>query len=182
METRVLIAGFGGQGILFFGKYIAYIGMEKEQQVSWLPSYGPEMRGGTAQCSVILSDTAIGSPVIPEADILVAMNLPSFLAFESRVKPGGTMFYDSYLITQAHRRGDLTYRGLPATKMAEENGLKGLTNMVMAGAALSVLPGVDEEVITAAMKKTIPERKKEMFESNMRAVMLGLAYPADGGQ
>ena len=174
METRILLAGFGGQGILFMGKYLAYIGLEKGQQISWLPSYGPEMRGGTAQCGVVLSDAAIGSPLVSEPDILAAMNLPSFLAFENKVKPGGTMLYDSTFISQTCGRDDITVRALPATKMAEDNGLKGLANMIMAGAVLSLLPGVEEDLIAAAMKKTVPERKIEMVQNNIRAVLLGL--------
>ncbi|MDR0293689.1 MAG: 2-oxoacid:acceptor oxidoreductase family protein [Oscillospiraceae bacterium] len=177
METRILIAGFGGQGILFMGKYIAYIGMSLGRQVSWLPSYGPEMRGGTAQCGVILSDTAIGSPVVTEPDILAALNLPSFLAFTGSVRPGGTLFYDSSLITQPCGRGDITAHALPAARAAEENGLKGLANMVMAGALLSALPGAGGDVTEAAMRKTVPERKKEMFDANMRAVALGRSLP-----
>ena len=174
MEIRISVAGFGGQGILFLGKYLAYIGMEKGRQVSWMPSYGPEMRGGTAQCGVILSDAAIGSPLVSEPDILAVMNLPSFVAFEQKVKSGGTLFYDSSLISAECKRGDIAARAIPATRMAEENDLKGLANMVMGGAILSALPEINENLIAAAMKKTVPERKKEMFEANMRAVMLGL--------
>ncbi len=175
METRILIAGFGGQGILFMGKYLAYIGMAQERQVSWLPSYGPEMRGGTAQCGVILSDTVIGSPLVEEPDILAAMNLPSFLAFEKSVKPGGTLYYDSAFITEGFSRSDIQYEAIPATQTAEDNGLKGLANMVMTGALLKSLPDAGDVVIEAAMKKTVPERKREMFDANMRAVMLGRA-------
>ncbi|MCL1806329.1 MAG: 2-oxoacid:acceptor oxidoreductase family protein [Oscillospiraceae bacterium] len=175
METRILIAGFGGQGILFFAKYLAYIGMEKGLQVSWMPSYGPEMRGGAAQCGVVLSDNVIGNPVVGEPDIFTAMNLPSFAAFENRVKPGGTMFVDSSLISKECSRKDITVRGIPATQMAEEHGLKGLANMIMAGAVLSKLPDISQDVIEAAMRETIPERKKEMFANNMKAVALGLA-------
>ena len=174
METRISIAGFGGQGILFLGKYLTYIGMEKGLQVSWMPSYGPEMRGGTAQCGVTWSDAPIGSPLVSKPDILAVMNLPSFLAFEGKVRPGGTLFYDSSLISAECERGDVAVRAVPATQMAEENGLKGLANMVMAGAVLSALPDIDGDLIAAAMKKTVPERKKEMFDANMRAVMLGL--------
>ncbi|MDR1669795.1 MAG: 2-oxoacid:acceptor oxidoreductase family protein [Oscillospiraceae bacterium] len=175
METRILIAGFGGQGILFMGKYLAYIGMSQDRQVSWLPSYGPEMRGGTAQCGVILSDTAIGSPLVEEPDILAAMNLPSFHAFEKSVKPGGTLYYDSAFVAAPGTRSDITYIAVSATQTAESNNLKGLANMVMAGALLKSLPGADGGVIETAMKKTVPERKREMFDANMKAVTLGRA-------
>jgi 2-oxoglutarate ferredoxin oxidoreductase subunit gamma len=175
METRILIAGFGGQGILFFAKYLAYIGLEMGKHVSWMPSYGPEMRGGAAQCGVILSDTAIGNPVVKEPDILVAMNLPSFLAFRDKVVPGGTLFYDSSLISQQCDRKNVAIRPIAATRLVEENGLKGFANMLLAGAVLSVLPEIDAGVAESAMRKTVPERKKDMFEANMKAVHLGLS-------
>ncbi|MCL2004306.1 MAG: 2-oxoacid:acceptor oxidoreductase family protein [Oscillospiraceae bacterium] len=175
MEKRILIAGFGGQGVLFFGKYLAHIGMEKDLHVSWLPSYGPEMRGGTAQCGVVLSDAPIGSPLVVEPDILAALNLPSFLAFESKVKAGGTMIYDSTLISQAPSREDITVRGIPATRLAEDNGLKGLAGMILAGAVLSALPDIDQNVIAAAMRDNIPERKMDMFDANMKAIEMGMA-------
>jgi 2-oxoglutarate ferredoxin oxidoreductase subunit gamma len=175
MQTTIIVSGFGGQGSLFCGKFLACIGMEKGQQVSWLPSYGPEMRGGTARCGVVLSDTPIGSPLVTQPDILVAMNLPSYLAFESEVKPGGTMFYDASLLSQPHARTDITYRALPATQMAEDNDLKGLAGMVLAGAALSLLPGVNDAIIKSAMVHTVSEGKKEMVEKNIKAVNLGLS-------
>jgi 2-oxoglutarate ferredoxin oxidoreductase subunit gamma len=173
-----MIAGFGGQGILFMGKFLANIGMDMGKHVSWLPSYGPEMRGGTAQCGVILSDDPIGSPLVGDPELLAAMNLPSFLTFAGRVKPGGHMFYDCSLVSEKCGREDITVRGLAATQMAEDNGIKGLASMVMAGAVLSAVPGVTKEIIESAMEKTVPERKKDMIDMNMKAVMLGLAGPA----
>jgi 2-oxoglutarate ferredoxin oxidoreductase subunit gamma len=175
MEKRILISGFGGQGVLFFGKYLAHIGMEKGINVSWLPSYGPEMRGGTAQCFVVLSDSPIGSPLVPEADIVVALNLPSFLAFEKRVKPGGTMLYDATLVTQTPARTDITVKAIPATQMAEDNGLPGLAGMVLAGAVLSLLSDVDREIMIKAMEDNIPDRRKDMLDVNIKAIELGLA-------
>jgi 2-oxoglutarate ferredoxin oxidoreductase subunit gamma len=174
-QTTIIVSGFGGQGSLFCGKFLACIGMAKGQQVSWLPSYGPEMRGGTARCGVVLSDTPIGSPLVTHPDILVAMNLPSFLAFESVVKPGGTMFYDASLFTRPHARTDITYHALTATQIAEDNGMKGLAGMVLAGAALALLPGVDAKIIETAMVETVSEGKKEMIENNIKAVNLGLS-------
>jgi 2-oxoglutarate ferredoxin oxidoreductase subunit gamma len=174
MQT-IIVSGFGGQGSLFCGKFLACVGMVKGQQVSWLPSYGPEMRGGTARCGVVLSDTPIGSPLVTHPDILVALNLPSYLAFESAVKPGGAMFYDASIVTQPHARTDITYRALPATQTAEDNGLKGLAGMVLAGAALSLLPGINKEIIESAMAHTVSEGKKEMIDNNIKAVNLGLS-------
>ena len=173
MQT-IIVSGFGGQGSLFCGKFLACVGTVKGQQVSWLPSYGPEMRGGTARCGVVLSDTPIGSPLVTQPDILVALNLPSFLAFESAVKPGGTMFYDASIVTQPHARKDITYHALTATQSAEDNGMKGLAGMVLAGAALSLLPGINGKIIEEAMIQTVSDNKKEMIDNNIKAVDLGL--------
>ena len=174
MNTKMLLAGFGGQGILFSGKFIAYAGLLAGTQVSWLPSYGPEMRGGTARCSVILSDSPVGSPIVDAPDVLVAMNLPSLDKFEASVAPGGHIFVESSLILRKVERADVTVHYLPATKMAEEQSLPGLANMIMAGAVLGVLPGITPEIIEGSMKKTVPERKQALFASNMAAVKLGM--------
>ena len=176
MNTKMLLAGFGGQGILFSGKFIAYAGLLAGTQVSWLPSYGPEMRGGTARCSVILSDSPVGSPIVDTPDVLVAMNLPSLDKFEASVAPGGHIFVESSLISRKVERTDVTVHYLPATKMAEEQSLPGLANMIMAGAVLGVLPGITPEIIEGSMKKTVPERKQALFASNMTAVKLGMEF------
>ena len=126
MSTKqFLFSGFGGQGILFAGKFLAYKGLTEELQVSWLPSYGPEMRGGTASCSVILSDEPVGSPIVSKPDVLVAMNLPSLDRYESSVVPGGMIFYDSTLIERPVRRDDVKAIPVPATALAGENGSLG---------------------------------------------------------
>ena len=174
MEKRILFSGFGGQGVLFLAKYMAHIGLEQGLNVSWMPSYGPEMRGGSCRCGVILSDNPIGNPVVVQPDILVAMNIPSLLNFAQTVKPGGTLLYDASIITQTCEREDITIRPVNATQMAEENGLKGLANMIMAGAVLSELGDADEDTIKKAMRKTVPERKREMFEANVKAVSMGM--------
>ena len=118
--TQYLFAGFGGQGILFSGKFLAYKGLTEDKQVSWLPSYGPEMRGGTASCSVILSDTPVGSPIVSKPDVLVAMNLPSLDKYEDTVVSGGTIFVDSALIERKVNRTDVTVHYIPATNLAGE--------------------------------------------------------------
>ena len=131
MSTKnILIAGFGGQGVLFAGKFLAYAGLLLDQQVSWLPSYGPEMRGGTANCSVILSDTAVGSPIVSAPDVLIAMNLPSFQKYQPAVQPGGVILMDSTLIGEAPSRSDVTVYAVPATQMASDAGLTSLSNMI----------------------------------------------------
>ena len=146
---RILIAGFGGQGVLFLGKLIAYAGVLKGKQVTWLPSYGPEMRGGTANCAVILSDGPIGSPIVSEPDVLIAMNLPSFSAYEQKVRPGGTIVLDASLIPDARARTDVSYRALPATRLAgelmtrlvEENGAGELDSAALVTVIEGMLAG-----------------------------------------
>ncbi len=130
---NILLAGFGGQGILFAGKVIAYAGLMDSKEISWLPSYGPEMRGGTANCSVCISDEAIGSPLVTNPDIFVAMNLPSFDKFINDVQPGGIVLIDSSLIDKKVERTDVTAFYVPATKLADENDLNGLANMILLG-------------------------------------------------
>ncbi|MBQ1967459.1 MAG: 2-oxoacid:acceptor oxidoreductase family protein, partial [Clostridia bacterium] len=126
--TQILIAGFGGQGVLFAGKLIAYKGLLEDKQISWLPSYGPEMRGGTANCSVIVSDTAVGSPIVSNPDVLVAMNLPSLKKYESEVVSGGTIIVDSTLISEKVQRDDVNVYYVPATKIATDEGFSTLAN------------------------------------------------------
>ena len=123
MATKqYLFAGFGGQGILFSGKFLAYKGLTEGKQVSWLPSYGPEMRGGTASCGVILSDTPVGSPIVSKPDVLIAMNLPSLDKYEDDVVPGGVIFVDSSLIERKVKRTDVTVHYIPATTNKKKNG------------------------------------------------------------
>ncbi|GHV33491.1 2-oxoglutarate ferredoxin oxidoreductase subunit gamma [Clostridia bacterium] len=174
MNTHsILLAGFGGQGILFAGKFLAYLGLLGERQVSWLPSYGPEMRGGTANCSVILSDTPIGSPIVLAPDVLVVMNPPSYDKFEPAAEAGACVFVDSALISREAARTDVkTYR-LPATRMAEEHNFKGLANIIMIGKLLGTLGLCSEEEARAAMAKTVPARKADLLEKNMDALRLG---------
>lgn len=174
--TNILIAGFGGQGVLFAGKFLAYGGLMLEKQVSWLPSYGPEMRGGTANCSVILSDTPVGSPIVVEPDILVAMNLPSFQKYQPAVKPGGVLLLDATLIAQKPDRTDVTVFAVPATGMAKDAGLTSLANMILAGKLLrECLPELSA-VSEKAIQKVVPPRKAQLIEANQKAVALGQAY------
>ena len=133
MTHEILLAGFGGQGILFSGKFLAYDGLLEDREVSWLPSYGPEMRGGTCNCSIILSDTKIGSPIVSNPNVLVAMNLPSLDKFEASAVPGAKIFVDSSLIDRKVNREDVEAYYIPATKMASDEGLSGLANMIMIG-------------------------------------------------
>ena len=138
--TQILIAGFGGQGILFSGKFLAYKGLLDDIQVSWLPSYGPEMRGGTANCSVILSDTPVGSPIITEPDVLIAMNLPSLQKYVNSVVSGGQIYIDSSLIDAKVERTDVEVFYIPATQMAKDEGIATLANMIIVGHLLENHP------------------------------------------
>ena len=141
--TEILIAGFGGQGILFAGKFLAYKGMLEEKQISWLPSYGPEMRGGTANCSVIISDTPVGSPIVTTPNVLMVMNLPSFDKYENDVVKDGIILVDSTLIERKASRDDVSVFYIPATQMAQDAGVPTLANMIMVGKLLRECPGMD---------------------------------------
>ncbi|MDR1463699.1 MAG: 2-oxoacid:acceptor oxidoreductase family protein [Oscillospiraceae bacterium] len=176
MTTQILWAGFGGQGALFAGQFLANAGLIRGQQVSWLPSYGPEMRGGTANCSVILSDDAIGSPIVLQPDVLVCMNLPSFLRFGACVRPGGKLFVDSSLVEERSSRADIAAYYIPAAQLASDEGMAGLANMIFVGKVIAATGLFDEETVTAAMHKAIHARKQHLLEMNLRAVELGRNY------
>ena len=171
--TQYLFAGFGGQGILFSGKFLAYKGLSEEKQVSWLPSYGPEMRGGTASCSVIISDTPVGSPIVSKPDVLVAMNLPSLDKYEDAVVPGGTIFVDSTLIERKVNRTDVTVHYIPATGLANENGMPTLANMIIVGKIMGEMNEFNKESIDKALSKVISARHADMLDFNLKALNLG---------
>ncbi len=171
--TQMLIAGFGGQGILFTGKFLAYKGLVEGKEVSWLPSYGPEMRGGTASCSVILSDEPVGSPIVSKPDVLVAMNLPSLDKYEDTVAPGGVIIVDSTLIERKIKRDDVTAYYVPATKLASDNDMPTLANMIIAGKLLKATDGFTEEGVEAALKKVISAKRADMLDVNKKAMQIG---------
>ena len=165
--TQILIAGFGGQGILFAGKFLAYKGLTEDLQVSWLPSYGPEMRGGTANCSVILSDTPVGSPIITTPDVLVAMNLPSLQRYVDTVISGGQIYVDSSLIDVKVERDDVEVFYIPATQLAKEAGVSTLANMIMMGHLLEHHPELSFEGTEAVVAKLVPPTKAALVELNL---------------
>ncbi len=174
--TKYLFSGFGGQGILFSGKFLAYKGLTDEKNVSWLPSYGPEMRGGTASCSVIVSDESIGSPIVDTPDVLIAMNLPSLDKFESTVKAGGTIILDSTLIDRKVNRTDVEVIYLPATRLASENNCPTLANMIIVGKLLKIMGEYDENSIELTLKKVISAKRADMLEVNKMAMNIGANY------
>ena len=176
MTRELLFAGFGGQGLLFSGKVLAYKGLLENKNVSWLPSYGPEMRGGTANCSVILSDDPVGAPIISNPDVLVAMNLPSLDKYESKVKPGGTIFVDSSLIERKVERDDINVYYVPATRLAGENGAPTLANMILMGKLLQVFGEYDEEYVKKALGKCISARHADLLDLNLKCMEIGRDY------
>lgn len=170
---NTLLAGFGGQGILFAGKLLAYAGLLENREVSWLPSYGPEMRGGTANCSVCLATEPIGSPLVTEPEVLVALNQPSFDTFIDRVAPGGIVLCDSGLVDPHTTRTDVTLFAFPATETCADQGLKGLANVMMVGKIIKETGILEPSAIEAAIDKSIPPKRAHLIEPNKKAFMLG---------
>lgn len=174
MENKVICAGFGGQGVMSMGQLLAYAGMIEDKHVSWLPSYGPEMRGGTANCGVTVSDEEIGSPVITnDADIAIVMNLPSLIKFEKDVKPGGKIFINSSLIEKKVERTDIEAYYIDANKIAADIGNIKAANLVMLGAVLKSTPIVDIESILEAFKKVFGPSKEKFIPQNREALIKG---------
>ena len=176
--TQILIAGFGGQGILFAGKFLAYKGLTEELQVSWLPSYGPEMRGGTANCNVILSDDPVGSPIITAPDVLIAMNLPSLQKYVNSVVAGGQIYVDSSLIDTKVERDDVQVFYIPATQMAKDAGISTLANMIIIGHLLENHPELSFDGVDAVVDSLVPPKKAALKELNIKALTLGKNYNA----
>ena len=173
-DLNILLAGFGGQGVLFAGKLIAAAGLIEGRELSWLPSYGPEMRGGTANCSVCLSDDPIGSPLVTHPDVLVAMNQPSLEKFEDEVVAGGLILVDSSMVPVEPTRADVRFFAIPATQLAEENDLKGLANIVLLGKLFKEVGFSGPEALDQALAESVPPRKAHLLEPNRRALALGM--------
>ncbi len=173
MTEEIIIAGFGGQGVLSMGKILAYSGVMQNQEVSWMPSYGPEMRGGTANVSVVLSDERISSPVINRFDTAIILNQQSLDKFEECVKPGGVLIYDPNGITKHPSRKDIKVYKVAATAKASELGLAKVFNMIVLGAFLKVKPIVKPEFIRKGLEKSLPERHHKMIPQNEEAVEIG---------
>ena len=176
MTTNILLAGFGGQGILFAGKFLAYKGLTEDKQISWLPSYGPEMRGGTANCSVIISDEPIGSPIVAKPDVLLVMNLPSLDKYEDAVVPGGKIFADSSLIHRKVNRTDVEVFYVPATQMAKQRNVPTLANMILIGKLLRETDAVRYDGVETALKKVVPAKHADMLEVNLSAIQAGYEF------
>ena len=177
MKTnQILIAGFGGQGVLFTGKMLAYKGMFEGKEVSWLPSYGPEMRGGTANCSVILSDTPVGSPIVSNPDILLVMNLPSLDKYEKSVTAGGKIFVDSTFIDRKVDRDDVEVFYSPATKIASHAGVQTLENMVLLGKVIKETGVINLDGMRTMFEKIISAKRQNLIDTNLAAIELGYNF------
>lgn len=173
MLEEIIIAGFGGQGVLSMGQTLGYAAMVENKNVSWMPSYGPEMRGGTANCITIVSDSPISSPIVSKYDTAIILNQPSMEKFESRVKPGGLLVYESTNILHASERKDIEIFGIPAADAANKlNNLK-VANMVLLGSYLKKKPIVSLESIIEALKKVLPERYHNLLTLNRQALEVG---------
>ena len=175
-HLEVILSGFGGQGILSGGYLLAYAGMIEDMHVSWLPSYGPEMRGGTANCNVIVSDKPVGSPIITNATALIAMNTPSFAKFERFVEKGGFIIYDSSLADAVPSRSDVVYCGIPATRLATDMGNLVYANMILLGKLVSLTDIFSMNSIISALSKILPEKKHHLIPDNIKALESGSNY------
>lgn len=173
MNEEIIIAGFGGQGVLSMGKILAYSGIMGGKEVSWMPSYGPEMRGGTSNVTVIISDDKISSPVLASYDNAIILNQQSLDKFESMVKPGGVLIYDPNGISRHPERKDINIYQIEATDKASEIGISKLFNMIVLGGFLKVKPIVNEEFIQKGLEKSLPLRHHGLIPENIKAVNIG---------
>ena len=173
MQKEIIIAGFGGQGVLFGGQVLTYAAMDAGKEVTWIPSYGPEMRGGTANCTVVIADDEIGSPLVKNPPLVIALNLPSFDKYESTLASGGTLIVNKSMVDHNQRRDDIHVIFVPCNEIAEELGDKKLMNMVAIGALLTALPEVTITDIEKALEGHLPARHKHLLPKNYEALRRG---------
>ena len=173
MQKEIIIAGFGGQGVLFGGQVLAYAAMDSGKAVTWIPSYGPEMRGGTANCTVIIADDEIGSPLVKNPPLAIALNLPSFDKYEELLAPGGTLIVNQSMVDREAKRTDINVILVPCNEIAEEIGDKKLMNMVAIGALLTALPELTVKDIEKALEGHLPARHKHLLPKNYEALKRG---------
>lgn len=182
METSIIISGFGGQGVLFAGQLLTYAGMDNGKEVTWIPSYGPEMRGGTANCTVIISDEPIGAPTVARPDVAIVLNLPSFEKYEPLVKPGGLLIVNSSLVSAQSVRTDMEIVDVPANAIAEEFGTVKMLNMAAIGALLARRPLFTLDALFQSLTAHLPARKHHLLEANklvlQQGYKAGTAVPA----
>jgi 2-oxoglutarate ferredoxin oxidoreductase subunit gamma len=173
MQKEIIIAGFGGQGVLFGGQVITYAAMEAGKEVTWIPSYGPEMRGGTANCTVVIADDEIGSPLVKNPPLAIALNLPSFDKYEEALATGGTLIVNQSMVDRAAKREDIHVIFVPCNEIAEEVGDKKLLTMVAVGALLTALPEVTTKDVQKALEAHLPARHKHLLPKNYEALRRG---------
>ena len=173
MQKEIIIAGFGGQGVLFAGQIIAYAAMDVGKEVTWIPSYGPEMRGGTANCTVVIADDEIGSPLVKNPPLAIALNLPSFDKYEETLASGGTLIVNQSMVDHGAKREGINVILVPCNKIAEEIGNKKLLNMVAVGALLTALPEITLKDVEKALEAHLPARHKHLLPSNYEALRRG---------
>ena len=176
MVEEFVFAGFGGQGVMFAGQLLAYAAMDEGLEVTWIPSYGPEMRGGTAHCLVVVSEHPIGSPVVERPKTAIVFNNPSFDKYEPLVAQAGLLVVNSSLVTRPSRRKNLTVLVIPATQLASQLGDVRVTNMVLLGATLSARPVLPLDAIRHALEKHLPERRRNLLPLNLEALARGAEY------
>ena len=174
MTEEIIIAGFGGQGVLSMGKILAYAGLMEGKEVTWMPAYGPEQRGGTANVTVIVSDDPVSSPILSSYDTAIVLNQPSLEKFEPKVKPGGVIIYDGYGINEPPTRKDIDIYRIDAMDAAAEMNLIKTFNMIVLGGLLKIHPVVGIESVLAALRKTLPERHYHLIPKNEEAIRKGM--------
>jgi len=178
MQTEVIISGFGGQGTLFAGQLLAYAALDEKKETTWIPSYGPEMRGGTANCTVIVADEEIGSPLVSRPTAVIAMNLPSLDKYEPSLQAGGLLVINGSMVNRAVARKDIRSVVVPANEIAEELGDRKLTNMVLLGALLGNLEVIPLDALKKALKEHLPERHHKLLPLNYQALEKGASHKA----
>lgn len=180
METSIIISGFGGQGVLFAGQLLAYAGMDDGRFVTWIPSYGPEMRGGTAHCIVIISDEPIGAPIVARPDVAIVLNQPSFDKYEPLVKEGGLLVVNSSIVNSTTKREDIDVVYVPANEIAEDAGTVKMMNMAAVGAMLSRREVLPAAVVEQALTDHLPASKSHLLEDNLHVLRQGYQTAAYG--
>jgi 2-oxoglutarate ferredoxin oxidoreductase subunit gamma len=178
MQDEILISGFGGQGVLFAGQLLSYAGMDLGKQVTWIPSYGPEMRGGTANCTVVIADEAIGSPFVRYPKAVIVMNLPSLDKYEDTVLPGGFLIINESMVNRKSDRKDIHIISIPGNEIAEELGDRRMTNMVLLGGLLANLKVMGLDDLKKALKEHLPARHHKLLPLNYQAIERGAKYIA----
>jgi 2-oxoglutarate ferredoxin oxidoreductase subunit gamma len=178
MQHEIIISGFGGQGVLFAGQLLSYAAMDDGKEVTWIPSYGPEMRGGTANCTVVIADEEIGSPFVRNPEAAIAMNLPSLDKYEPLVRPGGVLIVNSSMVNREATRKDIRIVKIPGNDIAEELGDKRMTNMVLLGGLLANLPIMPVAKLEKALKEHLPARHHKMLPKNYEALSRGASFKA----